>query len=407
MSSEPARWSQPFAALLGAYNAQLGFGLPSIGGKDSMSGTFDEESGKEIDVPPTLVSFAVDVASAKNMISPEFKKAGNKIVVFEIKKDSYDLPDYAQIMAGYDKLHEDIKAGRVISAYAAEANGIAEAVSKMAFGNHLGVKIEHDVDPRDFFAPAWGNIVCEVPADKVGELQMSYRVIGEVTDKAAFEYGNVSIALDEALKTWDAALEDVFPTESAVKKEEVKNENLNQGKFTDINGHWANKAINYVVNKGYFAGVSKTEFAPDKPITRGEFVTVLGRMLKIDTSKYSSQRFNDVNSSTYYSPYVTWANEVGIVSGVGEGNFAPDKALTREEMAVIMSKFLKLSNKKPTIKLSTNFKDQGSISPWAKEAVTEMAKLGVVKGMGEGNFSPKTEFTRAQVAQVLYSIENN
>jgi phosphoribosylformylglycinamidine synthase len=100
-------------------------------------------------------------------------------------------------MDGYDKLHEDIKAGRVISAYAAEANGIAEAVSKMAFGNHLGVKIEHDVDPRDFFAPAWGDIVCEVPADKVGELQMSYRVIGEVTDKAAFEYGNVSIALDE------------------------------------------------------------------------------------------------------------------------------------------------------------------------------------------------------------------
>ncbi|WP_036731251.1 S-layer homology domain-containing protein, partial [Peptoniphilus grossensis] len=192
-----------------------------------------------------------------------------------------------------------------------------------------------------------------------------------------------------------------------IKKEEVKNENLNQGRFTDINGHWANKAINYVVNKGYFAGVSKTEFAPDKPITRGEFVTVLGRMLKIDTSKYSSQRFNDVNSSTYYSPYITWANEVGIVSGVGEGNFAPDKALTREEMAVIMSKFLKLSNKKPTIKLSTNFKDQGSISPWAKEAVTEMAKLGVVKGMGEGNFSPKTQFTRAQVAQVLYSIENN
>ena len=224
MSSEPTRWSQPFAALLGAYNAQLGFGLPSIGGKDSMSGTFDEESGKEIDVPPTLVSFAVDVASAKNMISPEFKKAGNKIVVFEIKKDSYDLPDYSQIMDGYDKLHEDIKAGRVISAYAAEANGIAEAVSKMAFGNHLGVKIEHDVDPRDFFAPAWGNIVCEVPADKVGELQMSYRVIGEVTDKAAFEYGNVSITLDEALKTWDAALEDVFPTESDVRKEEVKNE---------------------------------------------------------------------------------------------------------------------------------------------------------------------------------------
>ena len=130
----------------------------------------------------------------------------------------------AQIMDGYEKLNADIKAGRILSAYAVEGHGLAEAVSKMAFGNHLGVKIEHDVDPRDFFAPAWGNIVCEVPADKVGELQISYRVIGEVTDKAAFEYGNVSIALDEALKTWDAALEDVFPTESAVKKEEVKNE---------------------------------------------------------------------------------------------------------------------------------------------------------------------------------------
>ena len=195
----------------------MGFGLPSIGGKDSMSGTFND-----IDVTPTLVSFAVDVAKVKDVITPEFKKAGSKLVWLRAPKDSYDLPDYSQIMDGYDKLHEDIKAGRVISAYAAEANGIAEAVSKMAFGNHLGVKIEHDVDPRDFFAPAWGDIVCEVPADKVGELQMSYRVIGEVTDKAAFEYGNVSIALDEALKTWDAALEDVFPTESAVKKEDRK-----------------------------------------------------------------------------------------------------------------------------------------------------------------------------------------
>ena len=212
MSSEPARWSQPFAALLGAYNAQLGFGLPSIGGKDSMSGTFDEESGKEIDVPPTLVSFAVDVASAKNMISPEFKKAGNKIVVFEIKKDSYDLPDYAQIMDGYDKLHEDIKAGRVISAYAAEANGIAEAVSKMAFGNHLALRLSM-MWIRETSLHRHGAISSARFRQIRSASQMSYRVIGEVTDKAAFEYGNVSIALDEALKTWDAALEDVFPTE--------------------------------------------------------------------------------------------------------------------------------------------------------------------------------------------------
>ena len=192
-----------------------------------------------------------------------------------------------------------------------------------------------------------------------------------------------------------------------IKKEEVKNENLNQGRFTDINGHWANKAINYVVNKGYFAGVSKTEFAPDKPITRGEFVTILGRMLKIDTSKYSSQRFNDVNSSTYYSPYVTWANEVGIVSGVGGGNFAPDKALTREEMAVMMVKFLKISGKNISAKGNdVSFKDEKNIESWAKDAVVEMAKFGLVNGMEDGSFSPKTEFTRAQVAQVLYNIYN-
>ena len=224
MTEDPTRWGQPFAALLGAYNAQMGFGLPSIGGKDSMSGTFNEEDGKEVNVPPTLVSFAVDVASEKTAISPEFKKAGNKIVVFKIEKDAYDLPVYSQITEGYGKLFEDIKAGRIVSAYAVERHGMAEAVSKMAFGNHMGVKIGHNVDPRDFFAPGWGDIVCEVPDGKVGELSISYTLIGEVTDRAAFEYGSVSIPLTEALDTWNAPLENVFPTESGVKQEEVKQE---------------------------------------------------------------------------------------------------------------------------------------------------------------------------------------
>ena len=224
MTEDPTRWGQPFAALLGAYNAQMGFGLPSIGGKDSMSGTFNEEDGKEVNVPPTLVSFAVDVASEKTAISPEFKKAGNKIVVFKIEKDAYDLPVYSQITEGYGKLFEDIKAGRIVSAYAVERHGMAEAVSKMAFGNHMGVKIGHNVDPRDFFAPGWGDIVCEVPDGKVGGLSISYTLIGEVTDRAAFEYGSVSIPLTEALDTWNAPLENVFPTESGVKQEEAKQE---------------------------------------------------------------------------------------------------------------------------------------------------------------------------------------
>mgnify|MGYP000609280701 FL=1 len=110
MTEDPKRWSQPFSALLGAYAAQIGFGLPSIGGKDSMSGTFND-----IDVPPTLVSFAVDVAKVKDVITPEFKKAGSKLVWLRAPKDSYDLPDYPALMEQYDKLHQDIQAGRVIS----------------------------------------------------------------------------------------------------------------------------------------------------------------------------------------------------------------------------------------------------------------------------------------------------
>ena len=215
MTEDPKRWSQPFSALLGAYAAQIGFGLPSIGGKDSMSGTFND-----IDVPPTLVSFAVDVAKVKDVITPEFKKAGSRLVWLRAPKDSYDLPDYPALMEQYDKLHQDIQAGRVISAYALDRHGIAAAVSKMAFGNGMGVKIEHNLDPRDFFAPAFGDIICEVPDGKVGELAITYTVIGEVTDNAKFTYGDTEITLKEALSTWEETLENVFKT--AAGTEDVK-----------------------------------------------------------------------------------------------------------------------------------------------------------------------------------------
>ena len=209
MTEDPKRWSQPFAALLGAYAAQMGFGLPSIGGKDSMSGTFND-----IDVPPTLVSFAVDVAKLQDVITPELKKAGNKLVWLRAPKDQYDLPDYAAIMDQYEKLHNDMQAGKVISAYALDRHGIAAAVSKMAFGNAMGVKIEHSLDPRDFFAPGFGDLVLEVPAEKVGQLSITYTVIGEVTADGKFSYGNAEITLDEAYKAWTGTLEKVFKTTS-------------------------------------------------------------------------------------------------------------------------------------------------------------------------------------------------
>ena len=230
MTEDRTRWGTPFSALLGAYSAQMGFGLPSIGGKDSMSGTFNDEVHGEINVPPTLVSFAVDISDKQHVVTPEFKKAGSKIVVMKIEKDGYDLPVYSQVMDSYEKLYRDMEAGNIISAYAVEAGGIAEAVSKMAFGNKLGVKVEHNVDPRDFFAPGWGNIVCEVPDGKVGNLGITYTVIGEVTDRAAFEYGNVTISMDEALNAWTRTLEDVFATESGVEQKEVRTEIYNTDK---------------------------------------------------------------------------------------------------------------------------------------------------------------------------------
>lgn len=216
MTEDPTRWSQPFAALLGAYNAQIGFGLPSIGGKDSMSGTFND-----IDVPPTLVSFAVDIASSRHIITPELKRPGSKLVLFQAEQDAFELPVYSRMMDGYRKLHEDIKAGRIISAYAVEAHGMAEAVSKMAFGNKLGVKVEHCVDPRDFFGPGWGSILCEVPDGQVGRLAIPYTVIGQVTDQGIFEYGNVRITVEEALEAWTKTLEEVFPTVSGVNRTKV------------------------------------------------------------------------------------------------------------------------------------------------------------------------------------------
>ncbi len=217
MTGEPSRWSQPFAALLGAYNAQLGFGLPSIGGKDSMSGTFED-----IDVPPTLVSFAVDIAREKDIITPELKTAGNKLVWLRIPTDQYDVPVYEKVMEQYGKFTEDIRAGRIVSAYAADRHGVIAAVSRMAFGNRMGVKIEHNMDARDLFAPAFGDIIAEVADGKVGELAIEYTVIGEVTGDGTFSYGNVAIPEAEAEGAWKATLEKVFRTNSGAEGQEEK-----------------------------------------------------------------------------------------------------------------------------------------------------------------------------------------
>ncbi len=226
MSEEPSRWSQPLAALLGAYSAQIGFGLPSIGGKDSMSGSFNE-----IDVPPTLVSFAVDVAKEQDIITPELKTAGNRLMLFTIEKDSYDLPDYVQIMKLYDAVHTLIQNGVIVSAYALDAKGLAAAVSKMAFGNKLGVTLLDSVSGETLFAPGFGSIVAEIAAGREAEarqvmeeagLASNAMVVGAVNDSQQFVYGDTIISMEEALGAWTKTLEKVFPTRAAEGTDEVK-----------------------------------------------------------------------------------------------------------------------------------------------------------------------------------------
>ena len=209
MSEDASSWGQPFSALLGAYDAQMGFSLPSIGGKDSMSGTF-----QEIEVPPTLVSFAVDIATTKEIVTPELKQAGNVLVWIPIAKDALDLPEYEQAKSQYQGITEAMRNKAIVAAYALDRHGIAAGVSKMAFGNRLGVKFAKDMDAADLFAPAFADVIAEVSVSQQKELQLEYQVIGEVISEAKFVYKDVSISLEESLEAWEETLESVFATAS-------------------------------------------------------------------------------------------------------------------------------------------------------------------------------------------------
>ena len=221
LGTDAKRWGEPLAALLGAFEAQVQLGLPSIGGKDSMSGTF-----QNIDVPPTLVSFAVDVAKIADVVTGELKKAGNALVCFVMKKDEYELPDYDAFCKQMEQITALASKGCFASMYAVTAKGIAEAVSKMAFGNKLGVKIADTVTEQALFAPGYGDIVAEVNKDMMQELENSgiaFEVIGEVTEDSAFVYGTTTISMQEAMTAWTDTLEKVFPTRSGVKEEQIEN----------------------------------------------------------------------------------------------------------------------------------------------------------------------------------------
>lgn len=216
LGNDPYRWGEPFSALLGAYNAQMGLHLPAIGGKDSMSGTFND-----IDVPPTFCSFAVGISDLQHVVTPELKKAGNRLVLLDIKQKEYDMPDYDDALAQYAALRKGIEQGQVLSTYCIGRGALMEAVSKMAFGNKLGVTLSDSVLLSDLCKINYGNIVVETSAD-VCDLPFRCREIGVVTDNPYFEYKGERVSLDDALAAWQKPLEGVFPTRSA------KTENGNQ-----------------------------------------------------------------------------------------------------------------------------------------------------------------------------------
>ena len=209
LGNDPYRWGEPFSALLGAYNAQMGLHLPAIGGKDSMSGTFND-----IDVPPTFCSFAVGISDLQHVVTPELKKVGNRLVLLDIKQKEYDMPDYDDALAQYAALRKGIEQGQVLSTYCIGRGALMEAVSKMAFGNKLGVTLSDNVTLSDLCKINYGHIVVETSAD-VRDLPFRCREIGVVTDNPYFEYKGERVSLEDALAAWQKPLEGVFPTRSA------------------------------------------------------------------------------------------------------------------------------------------------------------------------------------------------
>ncbi len=230
MTEDPERWSQPFAALLGAYDAQIGFGLPSIGGKDSMSGTFND-----IDVPPTLVSFAVDTALEDEILTPELKEAGNLLVRFTFDRDDYEIPVYRNVMQMFDLIHTLILDRRIRSAYVLDSRGILPGVCKAAFGNGLGVTFEESLHEEELFGNNLGYVVCEIRPETLSFIEetvdeneafkdVNFDVIGTVTGDGAFTFRDMTLTGEEALKAWKGTLDKVFPYTAVKDKTPVSSE---------------------------------------------------------------------------------------------------------------------------------------------------------------------------------------
>ena len=222
LGKDSTKWGKPFSALLGAYYAQKEFEIPAIGGKDSMSGTFEH-----INVPPTLVSFAVDTVDAEYAVSQEFKKAGSVLAVIKTPTLESGIPDFDILKKNLDKIRELTQAKKVLASYALGYGGLGEAIAKMAFGNKIGFEVAKDVDADKLFDPAYGNIALEMDKADLALLEdLDYKVAGKTIEGQYIDVDGYKVCLGKIYKAYESTLEPIFPTKAVEPTGEVKNINF-------------------------------------------------------------------------------------------------------------------------------------------------------------------------------------
>lgn len=288
LGKDKTKWGKPFSALLGAYYAQKEFGIPAIGGKDSMSGTFEH-----INVPPTLVSFAVDTVDAEYVVSQEFKKAGSVLAVIKTPTLESGIPDFDILKKNLDKIRELTQAKKVLASYALGYAGLGEAIAKMAFGNKIGFEVAKDVDADKLFDPAYGNIALEMDKADLALLEgLDYKVAGKTIEGQYIEVDGYKVCLGKIYKAYESTLEPIFPTKAVEPTGEVKN-------------------INFIVNEHQKSSLSIAQpkvFIPAFPGTNCEYDSA--RAFEDAGAKASIKVFRNLNYANIEDSIETMVKEI-------------------------------------------------------------------------------------------------
>lgn len=288
LGKDKTKWGKPFSALLGAYYAQKEFEIPAIGGKDSMSGTFEH-----INVPPTLVSFAVDTVDAEYVVSQEFKKAGSVLAVIKTPTLESGIPDFDILKKNLDKIRELTQAKKVLASYALGYAGLGEAIAKMAFGNKIGFEVAKDVDADKLFDPAYGNIALEMDKADLALLEgLDYKVAGKTIEGQYIDVDGYKVCLGKIYKAYESTLEPIFPTKAVEPTGEVKN-------------------INFIVNEHQKSSLSIAQpkvFIPAFPGTNCEYDSA--RAFEDAGAKASIKVFRNLNYANIEDSIETMVKEI-------------------------------------------------------------------------------------------------